>query len=101
MSNTEVIDKIEEAVKLKVPNMYKVILHNDETTTFDFVLLVLTQIFHRTIEDAIELTTAIHLEGQGVAGAPYTREIAEEKANETVVFSRANGYPLTATFEEI
>jgi ATP-dependent Clp protease adaptor protein ClpS len=101
MSNTEVINRIEEVVKFKVPKMYKVILHNDETTTFDFVLLVLTQIFHKTVEDAIEVTTGIHVDGQGIAGSPYTREIAEEKANETVLLSRANGYPLTATFEQI
>ena len=97
----EVIEKIDETIKVVIPKMYKVLLHNDDTTTFDFVILVLCQIFHRSIEDAIEITKAIHLQQVGVAGSPYTREIAEEKTLETISFSRANGFPLTATFEEL
>jgi ATP-dependent Clp protease adaptor protein ClpS len=97
----EVIEKIDETIKVTIPKLYKVLLHNDDTTTFDFVILILTQIFHRTMEDAIELTKTIHLQGQGIAGAPYTHEIAEEKTLETISFSRANNFPLTATYEEI
>jgi ATP-dependent Clp protease adaptor protein ClpS len=81
--------------------MYKVLLHNDDTTTFDFVIAVLMKIFHKTAEEAIEITKAIHVEGKGVAGAPYSREIAEEKTLETISFSRANNFPLTPTFEEL
>ncbi len=101
MTDIEVIEKVDEAIEVKVPKMYKVILHNDDSTTFDFVILVLTSIFHRSVEDAIELTKAIHVSGQGIAGAPYTLEVAEEKTLETVLFARANGFPLTPTFEEI
>lgn len=101
MANTEVIDQIEESIQVQVPKMYKVVLHNDDTTTFDFVILVLTRIFHRTMEDAIELTKTIHVSGQGIAGAPYTQEVAQEKTLETLAFSKANGYPLTSTFEEL
>jgi ATP-dependent Clp protease adaptor protein ClpS len=97
----EVIEKIDETIKVHIPKMYKVILHNDNTTTFDFVIAVLVKIFHKTVEDAIVVTKAIHEQGQGVAGAPYTREIAEEKTLETISFSRANNFPLTATFEEL
>jgi ATP-dependent Clp protease adaptor protein ClpS len=97
----EVIEKIDETIKVQVPKMYKVILHNDDTTTFEFVILVLTTIFHRNIEDAIEITKYIHVQGQGIAGSPFTREVAEEKTLETLSFSRANGYPLTASFEEL
>jgi len=97
----EVIEKIDETIKVKIPKMYKVLLHNDDTTTFDFVILVLVQIFHRSVEDAIQITQSIHLSQTGIAGAPYTREVAEEKTTETISFSRANGFPLTATFEEL
>jgi ATP-dependent Clp protease adaptor protein ClpS len=97
----EVIEKIDETIKVKIPKMYKVLLHNDNTTTFDFVVLVLVQIFHRTVEDAAEITQAIHNVQYGVAGAPYTREIAEEKTAETISLARANGFPLIATFEEL
>jgi ATP-dependent Clp protease adaptor protein ClpS len=101
MPDIEVIEKIDETIKVQIPSLYKVLLHNDTTTTFDFVILVLTRIYHKNIEDAIEVTKAIHLEGKGIAGAPYTREIAEEKALETVSLARANNYPLVATFEEV
>jgi ATP-dependent Clp protease adaptor protein ClpS len=101
MADIEIIEKVEETIKVKIPNMYKVLLHNDDTTTFDFVIMVLIRIFHKSVEDAIEVTKAIHLEGQGIAGAPYTREIAEEKTSEVNTFARVNGFPLTATFEEV
>lgn len=101
MPDIEVIEKVEESIRVQIPNMYKVILHNDDTTTFDFVIMVLTGIFHRTMEEAMALTVDIHEKGQGIAGSPYTREVAEEKTNEVLNFSRANGYPLTATFEEL
>jgi ATP-dependent Clp protease adaptor protein ClpS len=101
MSDTGILDKVESVTQIQEPKLYKVLLHNDDSTTFDFVIMVLVQIFHRNVEDAIEITKAIHVEGQGIAGSPYTREIAEEKALETLMFSRANGFPLTATFEEL
>ena len=99
--DTQVIDKTEEQTSVQLPNMYKVILHKDNTTTMEFVIHVLMRIFHRTIEDAMVLTETIHETGQGIAGAPYTKEIAEEKTLETVAVARANGYPLIATFEEV
>jgi ATP-dependent Clp protease adaptor protein ClpS len=100
-TETEVIERVEEAVDIQVPKMYKVLLHNDDTTTFDFVILVLCQIFYKSVEDAIEITKTIHLNQIGIAGSPFTREIAEEKTMETINFSRANGFPLTASFEPL
>lgn len=100
-TETEVIEKIDETIKVQIPKLYKVLLHNDNITTFDFVITVLVRIFHRTVEDAIEITQSIHNTQQGIAGSPYSREIAEEKTIETISFSRANGFPLTATFEEL
>lgn len=97
----EVVEKIDETIKVQIPGMYKVILHNDNTTTMDFVVAVLTEIFHRSVDDAIIVTQSIHETGQGVAGAPYTKEIAEEKTFETLAVARRNGYPLIATFEEL
>jgi ATP-dependent Clp protease adaptor protein ClpS len=101
MPDIEVIEKVNETIMVQIPKMYKVILLNDNTTTFDFVIEVLIRIYHKSVDDAIEITKAIHLTGQGVAGAPYTKEVAEEKTLETISFSRANGFPLTAVFEEL
>ena len=97
----EVIEKIDEQIKVHIPNMYKVILHNDDTTTVDFVVHVLTRIFHKKLEDALVLTQTIHENGQAIVGGPYTREIAEEKTLETIGTARANNFPLAATFEEV
>ena len=101
MADTTVIERVIEEVKVQEPKMYKVILHNDDTTTFDFVILILTQVFHRSLNDSMDITTNIHISGQGIAGSPYTREVAEEKTMETINFSRANGFSLVATFEEL
>jgi len=96
-----VVEKVEEIVEVKEPSMYKVLLHNDDKTTFEFVIQVLVTVFHRSIEEALELTQDIHNNGRGIAGAPYTREVADEKISETVLLARANGFPLTATCEEL
>jgi len=100
-ADIEIVERIEDTIKVHIPNMYKVILHNDDTTTVEFVIEVLVRIFHRSVEDAIDLTRTIHETGQGIAGSPYTKEIAEEKTLETLAAARANNYPLTATFEEL
>jgi len=97
----EIIEKMDEQLKVRIPNMYKVLLHNDDTTTVDFVIHVLVRIFHMKIDEAILVTNAIHETGIGIAGAPYTKEIAEEKSLETIAAARANGFPLVATFEEL
>lgn len=103
MPDTEVIEKVvqETSTEVRQPKLYKVLLHNDNSTTMDFVVMVLATIFHKNMQQSIEIMLAIHQEGQGIAGSPYTKEIAEEKTSETMELARANGYPLTATFEEL
>ena len=97
----EIIEQIDARIKVHIPSFYKVILHNDNTTTVDFVIHVLTRIFHKQQDDAVALTQIIHETGQAIAGAPYTKEIAEEKSLETIAAARANNFPLIATFEEV
>ncbi len=97
----EIIEKIDEQIKVHIPNMYKVILHNDNTTTVDFVVHVLMRIFHKQLEEAMTITQTIHENGQGIAGGPYTKEIAEEKTLETLGAARTNNFPLMASYEEI
>jgi len=101
MPDIEVIEKIDETIKVHIPGMYKVLLHNDNSTTFEFVISILVIIFHKNMEEAIEITKAVHVNGQGIAGAPYTLEVAQEKVTESVAYARANGYPLTVTYEEL
>jgi ATP-dependent Clp protease adaptor protein ClpS len=101
MTETDVIEKIEESTDIKIPKMYKVLLHNDNTTTADFVVAVLLRIFHRTLEDSMLVTQEVHENGIGIAGSPYTHEVANEKVVETTSFSRLNNFPLVTTLEEI
>lgn len=97
----EIIERIQDTIKVHIPKFYKVILHNDDKTTVEFVIEVLVKIFHKTTHDAMLLTQVIHVAGQGIAGSPYTKEIAEEKTLETIAAARKHNFPLIATFEEV
>lgn len=101
MPQVETIQETESSVEVKQPKMYKVVLHNDDSTTMGFVIAILTKVFHRTVDEAVEITKNIHFNGRDIAGSPYTKEVAEEKVSETVSFARANGFPLVATAEEL
>lgn len=100
-TDTKIVEDVQEMVKIEEPSMYKVMLHNDDFTTFEFVISVLTEIFHKTVDDAIAITESIHFQGRGIAGAPYTKEIAEEKVYETIRYAQANGYPLMASVDSM
>tara|TARA_E500000178_G_C16705157_1_gene610100 strand:- start:191 stop:502 length:312 start_codon:yes stop_codon:yes gene_type:complete len=82
-----------EKLELKEPDKYDVIFLNDEVTTVEFVIKVLKNIFHKTTEQAIALTTHIHDKGKGTVGT-YLYEIAEQKGIETTLLAREEGYPL-------
>jgi ATP-dependent Clp protease adaptor protein ClpS len=89
----------EEKTTLKKPPLYKVLLHNDDFTTMEFVVYVLQTIFQRSESDAIHIMLKVHQEGVGVAGI-YTFEVAETKAAKVVDLAQANEYPLLCTVEE-
>ena len=89
----------EKKTKLKKPSMYKVLLHNDDYTTMEFVVLVLRMIFMKTEPEAYKIMMAVHQAGIGVAGV-YTYEVAEAKANKVIALARENSYPLLCTVEE-
>lgn len=84
--------------KIKTPDLYKVILKNDDYTPMDFVVQVLVEIFAKSREEAVKIMMYVHNNGQGVAGI-YTKEIATQKAQETIYTARQFGYPLLATVE--
>ena len=89
--NTAVITK--EKVKLKKPNMYSVVLINDDYTPMEFVIYVLQTIFKKNYEDAKNIMLLVHNEGKGICGI-YPLDVAETKANQVVEFSRINQHPL-------
>jgi len=88
----------ERRQKTQKPRKFKVLFHNDDYTTMEFVVLVLTQFFHRTETEATAIMLAIHHKGSGVAGI-YSRDVAETKVAETLEFAKQNGMPLLVTSE--
>jgi len=85
--------------KVQKPPRFKVLLHNDDFTTMEFVIMVLKAVFHKSDEDAFTIMLAVHNAGIGVAGV-YSFEIAEAKVNKATELARTNNYPLLCTLEE-
>ncbi|PIP37026.1 MAG: ATP-dependent Clp protease adapter ClpS [Desulfobacterales bacterium CG23_combo_of_CG06-09_8_20_14_all_51_8] len=81
------------------PPLYKVLLHNDDYTTMDFVVEVLTHVFHKAYEDAIRIMLNVHQNGVGVCGV-YTYEIAETKVETIHELARERGFPLKSSLEK-
>jgi len=85
--------------KIKRPQLYKVILHNDDYTTMQFVVEVLESVFHKSPAEAHRIMMHVHTRGFGVCGA-YPYEVAETKVALVLDRAREQGYPLRASLEE-
>lgn len=85
--------------RLKRPPLYKVILHNDEYTTMEFVVHVLESFFNMDREKATRITLEVHTRGKGICGI-FTHEIAETKVELINSYSRENQHPLLCTMEK-
>jgi len=84
--------------KVKRPNLYRVLLHNDDYTTQEFVVYILMSIFHHSTERAYEVMMHVHTRGVGVAGLfPY--ETAEAKVSRVHTLAKENDYPLKSSME--
>ncbi len=81
------------------PNLFKVMLLNDEVTTMNFVVMILIDIFNKSKNEAIELMLKIHQSGRAICGI-YTKEIAQTKQMEVLNLAKANGFPLKCVIEE-
>ena len=92
----EVLERPRE--KTKRPEMFKVVLLNDDYTTMEFVVLVLQTVFNKGAEEAFRIMMQVHLEGRGICGT-YTYEIAETKISAVHEMARDNAFPLRATIE--
>ena len=85
--------------KLEKPRLYKVLLHNDDYTTMEFVVYILQSVFHRSEADAVQIMLHVHRSGIGVAGV-YTYEVAETRVQQVETLAKQNEYPLRCSFEE-
>jgi ATP-dependent Clp protease adaptor protein ClpS len=84
--------------KTSLPRMFKVLLHNDDFTTREFVIEVLRSVFHRSEVEAVAIMLKVHHSGVGVAGV-YSKDVAETKALTVEHLARQNGFPLRLSIE--
>jgi ATP-dependent Clp protease adaptor protein ClpS len=96
------LPKIEEEINselaLDEPPMYRVVLHNDDYTTMEFVIHILKTIFHKTEQESEQIMLDVHKRGKGVCGV-YTLEIARTKVEQVKTLAKQNKFPLLATYE--
>ncbi len=92
----EVLERTKQ--ETKKPELYRVLLLNDDYTTMDFVVEVLESIFHKQPAEAFRIMMAVHTQGKGVCGV-YPHEVAETKVEAVIERARANGFPLLAAME--
>jgi ATP-dependent Clp protease adaptor protein ClpS len=84
--------------KLERPRMWRVLLHNDDYTTQDFVVWVLETVFHKPRGEAFTVMMNVHRTGLGVAGI-YTHDVAETKLKATKNLAEQHEFPLLVTME--
>ena len=90
--------RTEPKQQVKRPPMYRVLLHNDDYTTREFVVDVLRRVFHKSEEDAVRIMMHVHNNGVGIAGV-YTYEVAEMKVRSVEVLAARMEFPLMLTIE--
>jgi len=93
-------ERVETKIRQEVrpPPLYRVLLHNDNYTTMEFVVHVLQSVFRKKTEDAVRIMLHVHRNGIGMAGV-FTAEIAETKVDSVHKLARANGFPLRCSME--
>ena len=82
----------------KKPELYKVLLINDDYTTMDFVIQVLEEVFHKGPAEAYRIMMMVHTQGKGLCGM-YPHEVAETKVATVIEMARSVGFPLLAAME--
>ena len=88
----------DEKTKVKEPPLYKVLLHNDDYTSMEFVVLLLQKVFHKSTVEATRIMLNVHQQGIGIAGV-YHKEIAETKVAIVHDLAQKNEYPLRCSIE--
>ncbi|WP_425248208.1 ATP-dependent Clp protease adapter ClpS [Desulfonatronum thiosulfatophilum] len=100
MSDPRIEGDLQVEDLLEQPKRYKVLLHNDDYTTMEFVVHVLKTVFGKSESEASMVMLKVHQEGVGICGI-YTAEIAEAKVVMVHHMARKRGFPLKCTMEEV
>ena len=90
--------KSRERVLIEEPRQYKVVFHNDDFTTMEFVTDVLRRVFNKPADEAVTLMMRVHREGQAIVGI-YSYDVAMTKASQATAMARNEGFPLKITCE--
>ena len=90
---------VEDNLDVDEPKRFKVLLHNDDYTTMEFVVMVLEDVFNKTTAEAHEIMLKVHKEGVGVCGI-YCFEVADTKAQKVEQIAHKEGHPLKVSVEE-
>jgi ATP-dependent Clp protease adaptor protein ClpS len=90
--------EVEERQKTSTPKRFKVLFHNDDYTTMEYVIEVLRRFFHKNETEALHVMLTVHKKGKAVAGV-YPRDVAETKVSEVMRDARDRGHPLLLTTE--
>lgn len=98
MVKEQISIKERQRTNLQEPRRYKVVIHNDDFTTMDFVVMVLKQVFFLSEENAQALMLQVHHSSKAVAGI-YTFDMATSKAQKATTLARDSGFPLRLTVE--
>lgn len=99
-SKKEGLVSTKERIDTQEPPLYKVLLHNDDYTTMEFVVAILENVFHKTSAEATRIMLNVHNDGVGVAGI-YTREVGETKVSIVHELAQKNNFPLRCSLETI
>ena len=95
-TDSEVLERTKQ--ETKKPELYKVVLLNDDYTTMEFVVEVLESIFHKQPAEAFRIMMMVHTQGTGLCGV-YPHEVAETKVDAVSEAARGHGFPLRAAME--
>jgi len=97
----ELEDEVDSEIRddVREPPMYRVLLHNDDYTTMDFVVEILMLVFNKSPEEAVNIMLNIHRKGIGLCGV-YTYEVSETKVETVHAIAREHGFPLKCSMEK-
>ena len=96
---TGIVTREKSKVKVKKPKHYKVIMHNDDFTTMEFAVHILTTIFRKEMLEAERIMMDVHTKGRGIVGV-YPYDIAVTKVSLSMEKAKEEGFPFKVTVEE-
>ena len=92
-------EEIKTVLRVVEPTKYKVLLHNDDYTSMEFVVEILMEVFHKNELESEQIMLNIHQKGRAICGI-YTFEIAQTKVQQVKLMAKRSGFPLLATLEQ-